>query len=130
VFIRKNKILEKILSDRDANTFEVWDQINKAQGSVQDLKCLSDEEKRVFLTAREINQFALVKQAAQRQKYIDQGQSLNLFFTTKASPKYVHEVHYEAWKQGLKSLYYLRSESVLRGDVVSRSKDECASCEG
>ncbi|HEY5236209.1 MAG TPA: hypothetical protein VIJ14_08535, partial [Rhabdochlamydiaceae bacterium] len=84
----------------------------------------------VFLTAREINQHAIIKQAAQRQKFIDQGQSVNLFFASNASPKYIHEVHLAAWELGLKSLYYFRSEGVLKGDLASRSKEECVACEG
>ena len=91
---------------------------------------LDAHTKLVFLTAREINQYAIVKQAAQRQKYIDQGQSVNLFFGSNADPKYIHGVHLMAWQEGLKSLYYFRAEGVIRGDMASRSKDECAACEG
>lgn len=129
-FIRKNKELEKLLDSKGKNTAETWQQINKNNGSVSSLNFLSKEEKLIFLTAREINQHDIVKLAAQRQKFVDQGQSLNLFFTKDSSPKYIHEVHVEAWKNGIKTLYYLRSESVLSGDSVYRSKDECASCEG
>ena len=78
----------------------------------------------------EINQFSLVKQAAQRQKWIDQSQSLNLFFSSNVSPDYFHEVHMEAWQSGVKTLYYCRSESVLRADLASRSKGECEACSG
>lgn len=129
-FIKKNKELENLLETKGKNTAEVWQQINKDAGSVRNLSFLSKEEKLVFLTAREINQHDIVKLAAQRQKFIDQGQSVNLFFTKDSSPKYMHEVHIEAWRAGLKTLYYLRSESVLAGDSVYRSKDECSSCEG
>lgn len=129
-FIRKNKNLEKILIALQKDTPEVWKSINENSGSVQHLSFLNKELKEVFLTAREINQFAIVKQAAQRQKYIDQAQSLNLFFAGNSQPKYIHEVHVEAWKEGLKTLYYLRSEGVIKGDMASRSKDECAACEG
>jgi len=129
-FIRKNTQLEQLLIERGVNTVEVWDEIIKDGGSVQSLKALSPEEKDIFKTAREINQFAIVNQAGQRQQFIDQGQSVNLFFTAGVSAKYIHEVHLEAWKQGLKSLYYLRSESVLKGKAVEYQKSDCASCEG
>jgi len=128
-FIRRNATLERFLEAKGLNSLDLWKQINEQNGSVQGLKGLSDEEKTVFLTAREINQHAIVKQAAQRQKYIDQGQSVNLFFAANSSPKYIHEVHWAAWEQGLKSLYYLRTEGVLKGDMASRSKEECAACE-
>jgi ribonucleoside-diphosphate reductase alpha chain len=128
-FIRKNPMLEKLFQSLGKDTPEVWKSINEQSGSIQHLDFLSAEQKEVFLTARELNQHAIVKQAAQRQKYIDQGQSVNLFFAANSSPKYIHEVHMAAWENGLKSLYYLRTEGVLRGDLASRSKDECAACE-
>jgi ribonucleoside-diphosphate reductase alpha chain len=129
-FIRKNAELEALLQERGKNDAETWKKINEDAGSVQNLKCLTDDEKQVFLTAREINQHAIVKQASQRQKWIDQGQSVNLFFAANSDEKYIHEVHVAAWQQGLKSLYYLRTEGVIRGDLASRSKDECVACEG
>jgi ribonucleoside-diphosphate reductase alpha chain len=129
-FIRKNPTLEKLLETKKKDTPEVWKSINEFSGSVQHLDFLSKEEKEVFLTAREINQHAIIKQAAQRQKYIDQGQSINLFFASNSSPKYIHEVHLAAWESGLKSLYYFRTEGVIRGDLASRSKEECSACEG
>ena len=129
-FIRKNPNLEQYLEIVGKNTPEVWKSINEKSGSVQHLTFLGDDEKAIFLTAREINQYAIVKQAAQRQKWIDQGQSVNLFFAANADPKYIHGVHTEAWQTGLKSLYYFRTEGVIRGDLASRSKEECAACEG
>jgi len=131
-FLRRNRTLERLLESRNRNTEELWRSIVEQQGSVQhlDSSILSDEEKRVFLTAREINQHAIVRQAVQRQVWVDQAQSVNLFFAANSSPKYIHEVHVEAWKEGLKTLYYLRTEGVLRGDLASRSKDECTACEG
>lgn len=129
-FIRKNQQLEILLEKIGMNTPEVWKSINEQSGSVQHLKWLSADEKAVYLTAREINQHAIVKQAAQRGKFIDQGQSVNLFFAANSDAKYIHEVHMAAWEQGLKSLYYLRTEGVIRGDLASRSKEECAACEG
>lgn len=128
-FIRKNPELQKLLEEKGKDTPEVWKSINAQQGSVQHLGFLSEHEKKVFLTARELNQFALVKQAAQRQKWVDQAQSLNLFFAANASPKYIHEVHVEAWKNGVKTLYYLRTEGVIRGDLGTRSSAECSACE-
>jgi ribonucleoside-diphosphate reductase alpha chain len=129
-FIRKNLTLEALLESKSQNTLDVWKSINEKNGSVQHLSILTDKEKEVFLTAREINQHAVVKQAAQRQRWIDQGQSVNLFFASNSDPKYIHEVHIAAWESGMKGLYYFRSEGVIRGDLASRSKDECAACEG
>lgn len=129
-FIRKNHTLERLLESKGFNTSDIWKSINEQDGSVQHLKCLTDNEKEVYLTAREINQHAIIKLAAQRQKYIDQAQSVNLFFASNSSPKYMHEVHIAAWKSGLKTLYYLRSSGVIKGDLASRSQDECKACEG
>jgi ribonucleoside-diphosphate reductase alpha chain len=129
-FIRKNNVLEELLNVKGENTPEIWKSINEFAGSVQHLSFLSNEEKAVFLTAREINQHAVVKQAAQRQRWIDQGQSVNLFFASNSDPKYIHDVHIDAWENGMKSLYYLRTEGVLRGDLASRTREECSACEG
>ena len=128
-FIRKNSTLSRVLQTLNKDTPEVWKSINEQSGSVQHLNFLDEKTKEVFLTAREINQYAIVKQAAQRQKWIDQGQSVNLFFAANAEPSYIHQVHIEAWKLGLKSLYYFRTEGVIKGDLASRSKEECAACE-
>lgn len=127
-FIRRNPSLVRALEAIGRNTVETWRSINEHAGSVQ-MADLPDDMKRVFLTARELNQYVLIRQAAQRQRWIDQGQSVNLFFSSNADPRYIHGVHLEAWRAGLKSLYYLRSEGVLRGDLASRSIDECAACE-
>jgi ribonucleoside-diphosphate reductase alpha chain len=129
-FIKKNATLEELLQRKGKDTPDVWKSINEQSGSVQHLKFLTDLEREVFLTAREINQYAIIKQAAQRQKFIDQGQSINLFFGANSDPKYIHGVHVMAWEEGLKSLYYFRTEGVIRGDLASRSKEECSSCEG
>ena len=130
-FIVKNKILEKLLEEKGHNTSKVWDQILADNGSVQNLpdSVLSPDEKEVFLTFSEVNQLELVKQAAIRQKYIDQTQSLNLSFDPTDSPKWINQVHMEAWKLGVKTLYYLRTDSVIRGDIGSRTAD-CVSCDG
>jgi ribonucleoside-diphosphate reductase alpha chain len=128
-FIRKNRYLESLLESKGKNTSEVWKDITEHNGSVQHIKWLSKEEKEVFLTARELNQHSIVKQAVQRQKWVDQAQSVNLFFASNSDPKYINEVHIEAWKAGLKTLYYCRNEGVIKGDMASRSKDDCAACE-
>jgi ribonucleoside-diphosphate reductase alpha chain len=128
-FIVKNRNLEVVLETKGKNTDAVWKSINEKSGSVQHLSFLSKEEKEVFLTAREINQFAIIKQSAQRQKWIDQAASVNLFFAANSDPKYIHQVHINAWKEGVKTLYYLRTEGVIKGDLASRSAAECAACE-
>jgi len=129
-FIRRNPVFEDLLKSKGKDTPEIWKSIIENNNSVNHLKFLTDLEKQVFMSAMEINQFAIIKQAAQRQKWIDQGQSINVFFGANSDPKYIHEVHMEAWKTGIKSLYYCRSEGVIRGDLASRSKEECAACEG
>lgn len=128
VFIRKNKALSAVLSKYGKDTDEIWKEILINNGSVQSLKFLSNDEKDVFKTAYEINQKTLIRQAGQRQPFVDQAQSLNLFFPADADPKWFHEVHMEAWKAGVKTLYYCRSSSVIKGDVASRG-DDCKSCE-
>ena len=130
-FIVKNNELEKLLIEKKHNTNKVWDQILADDGSVQNLpeEVLSDEEKQVFLTFAEINQLGLVQQAAIRQKYIDQTQSLNLCFPPTDSPRWINQVHMEAWKLGIKTLYYLRIDSVIKGDLGSRTPC-CVSCDG
>lgn len=131
VFIKRNQILEQLLEKKGYNIDSVWDQILKDQGSVVGLPdyILTPEEKEIFLTFKEINQLEIVKQNAIRQKYIDQAISLNLCFDPNDTPKWVSQVHKEAWKSGIKTLYYLRTESVLRGDNLQRLS-ECISCEG
>ena len=131
VFIKRNKILEELLTKKGYNIDSVWDQILKDQGSVLGLPdyILTDEEKEVFLTFKEINQLEIVKQNGIRQEYVDQAISLNLTFDPNDTPKWISQVHKEAWKQGVKTLYYLRTESVLRGDNLQRLSD-CVSCEG
>jgi ribonucleoside-diphosphate reductase alpha chain len=130
-FIVKNPELEVVLEAKGHNTGKVWDQILADNGSVQNLshEILADDEKEVFLTFPEINQLALVQQAAIRQRYIDQTQSLNLSFDPTDSPKWINQVHMEAWKLGIKTLYYLRTDSVIKGDLGSRTVD-CVSCDG
>jgi len=128
-FIRRNPALERVLSDIGKNDDATWRSIIENDGSVQHLVELPDNVRAVFATAREINQHAIVRQAAQRQQWVDQAQSLNLFFAANSDPKYIHEVHVGAWRGGLKTLYYLRSSGVIKGDLASRASTECAACE-
>ena len=130
-FIRKNKVLEAILEKKGENKEKWWDQMLADGGSAQNLpdNVLTPEEKEMFLTFPEINQLELVRQAAIRQRYIDQTQSLNLSFDPNDSPKWINQVHIEAWKLGVKTLYYLRTDSVIKGDIGSRQAD-CVSCDG
>jgi ribonucleoside-diphosphate reductase alpha chain len=130
-FIVKNKELVKRLEKNGFNTEKIWDQILVDNGSVQNLssEVLDEEDKETFLTFSEINQLALVQQAAIRQKYIDQTQSLNLCFDPTDSPRWINQVHMESWKLGIKTLYYLRTDSVIKGDLGSRVAD-CVSCDG
>ena len=133
-----------------------WDKVLEDGGSIQDIKELDnwgyvdgkllkredipqeafDKDqvfwvKDVFKTFKEINQLELIRQAGVRQQYIDQSVSLNLAFPSEASPKWINQVTLEAWKQGIKTLYYMRTESVLRGDIAARALDpDCVSCDG
>jgi ribonucleoside-diphosphate reductase alpha chain len=131
-FIVKNPELELLLEKKGHNTSKIWDQILTDNGSVQNLPhdVLNENEKEIFLTFPEINQLALVQQAAARQRYIDQTQSLNLSFDPTDSPKWINQVHMESWKLGIKTLYYLRTDSVIKGDIGSRTNDGCLSCDG
>jgi ribonucleoside-diphosphate reductase alpha chain len=130
-FIRKNKVLEAMLESKNENKDKYWDQMLRDNGSVLGLpdSVLSPDEKELFLTFPEINQLELVRQAAIRQRYIDQTQSLNLSFDPQDSPKWINQVHMEAHKLGIKTLYYLRTDSVIKGDLGSRQA-ECVSCDG
>ena len=130
----------KLFRKHKINTEEVWAKILKDGGSVQGLKQLKGimvgpyddiPVKEVFKTFKEINQLELVNQAGIRQQYIDQSVSLNLAFPSEATPKWINKVHFEAWKKGIKTLYYTRTESVLRGDIAKAAMDEdCLSCDG
>jgi ribonucleoside-diphosphate reductase alpha chain len=135
-FLVKNRHLEKLLETKGQNTPEVWKLIIAEKGSVQNLSFLSEEEKAVFRTAYEMNMREIIQQAADRQAYIDQSQSLNLFFQTPISGKYLNEVHLQAWKSGVKSLYYLRSAAPIQADSISMqttkrdvANEECAVCQ-
>ena len=137
-FIRKNPTLVKLLKKHKLNTNEIWDQILADGGSVQGIDELDNIKmahdipaKEVFKTFKEINQLELVNQAGIRQQYIDQSVSLNLAFPSEATPKWLNQVHMEAWKKGIKTLYYVRTESVLRGDIAQAAMNpDCLSCDG
>jgi len=130
-FIKRNPTLERLLDSKGYNIDSVWEQIARDKGSVMGLPdyILSDEEKEIFLTFKEINPYEIVRQNGIRQKYVDQAISLNLTFDPSDSPKYISDVHKLAWREGIKTLYYMRSESILRGDNISRD-DNCVACEG
>lgn len=134
LLIQRNPTLKRLLASLGKDTPDVWKSIVRESGSVQHLDFLTDEQKQVFLTARELNQFDIVRLAAARQKHLDQTQSLNLFFPANASMKYVNEVHLEAWKQGIQTLYYCRSSAAIKADAGSkeyvRKMSECTMCEG
>ena len=160
-FIRKNVSLVSFLEKIGKNTDAVWNKILEDNGSIYGLDFIDNymvehnmwggkvteksewesldkmeqtkwvEAKEVFKTFKEINQLELVKQAGVRQQYIDQSCSLNLAFPNTTSPKFINLVHLEAYKQGIKTLYYMRTESVLRGDIASSATSEdCVSCDG
>jgi ribonucleoside-diphosphate reductase alpha chain len=145
-FIRKNKELRKVLRKIGIDNKETWDKILADGGSVQGIKQLNgwyydnggrlnkdegEPVKNVFKTFKEINQLELVRQAGIRQDYVDQSVSLNLAFPSEAPPRWLNQVHVEAWKRGIKTLYYTRTESVLRGDIAAAAMDpDCLSCDG
>jgi len=127
-FVYRNPYLKKLLKDKDQDTPEVWNSILLKGGSVQHLDILDEKEKFVFKTFGEISQLEIVQQAAQRQKFIDQGQSLNLMIHPETSLKDVNALFFEAWNLGIKTLYYQRSVNMAQ--EVSRNLMECSSCEG
>ena len=123
----KNPFLVKLLEDKGMNTPEVWKEIRDMDGSVQGLDFLSENEKEVFNTYPEIDQLSIIYQAANRQNYIDQGQSLNIIIHPDTPTKEVNKIHVTAWKLGLKSLYYQHSMNAAQ---KFKQKKECESCEG
>jgi ribonucleoside-diphosphate reductase alpha chain len=150
-YLNKNKYLDKIIKDAcEEDTSikydETWSSIIANDGSVQHLGWMSEWVKEVFKTSMEIDQRWIVEHASHRQEYIDQAQSLNLFFRPDVDIKYLHAVHFQAWKQGLKTLYYCRSEKLAKADKVSKriereiiqeidlkalaQGEECLACEG
>lgn len=125
-FTRKNKSLQKLLLSKGKDTKDVWESIMYNQGSVQHLEFLSDEEKAVFKTFAEINPEAIIDQAGARQKYIDQGQSLNLMIPHTMEVKEINRLHIRAWEKGCKGLYYQRGSSVTKEALAKMM--ECSSC--
>lgn len=149
--LNKNKWLENIIKDHcnqdpklDYN--EIWSSIIANDGSVQHLEFLNEWVRDVFKTSMEIDQRWIIQHAADRQEFIDQAQSVNLFFRPDSNVKYIHAVHFMAWKQGLKTLYYCRSEKIAKADKVAKrierevikeldmkalvEGDTCLACEG
>ena len=145
-FIRKNNELRKVFKKLGIDNKKTWDKILNDKGSIQGIKQLNgwyydhggklnEEEgeplKNIFKTFKEINQLELVNQAGIRQTYIDQAVSLNLAFPSQAEPRWINKIHMEAWKRGIKTLYYMRTESVLRGDIAAEAMNpDCLSCDG
>ena len=139
----RNPHLKKLLSEKNMDTDEIWSSITTNKGSVQHLDFLSDHEKDVFKSAFEVDQRWLIDLAAQRTPYICQSQSLNVFIPADVHKKDLHQIHFQAWKKGIKSMYYLRSMSIQRSDVVSNmgqstnnisqensnDYEECLSCQ-
>lgn len=123
-FVVRNKNLVKLLEEKGENTDEVWSSIATHEGSVQHLTFLTDDEKDVFKTAYELDQRWVVEHAADRTPYICQAQSVNVFLPGDAHKKELHNVHFQAWKKGVKSLYYCRSTSIQRADKVSHKIEE------
>ena len=131
-FIRKNPVLEQLFCDKDVS-IDIWDSILAEKGSVQHLDILTPEEKEIFKTAREIDQFELIRQAADRTPFICQAQSLNLFVDPEIEAEELVRLHLSAWKNGVKSLYYLRSTSLVakkakRPSARIITKDDCPYC--
>jgi ribonucleoside-diphosphate reductase alpha chain len=147
-FLNKNRWLDELLRTKvdESELPEIWSSIIANDGSVQHLSILDDNEKAVFKTSMEIDQRWVIDLAADRQQYIDQAQSLNLFFRPDSHIKYIHAVHFMAWKKGLKTLYYCRSEKIGKADKVAKKVEreiireldltqiaqgnDCIACEG
>jgi len=150
-YLNKNRYLDTIIkekcsADEKLDYNEIWSSIIANDGSVQHLDFLDEWQKDVYKTSMEIDQRWIVDHAANRQSYIDQAQSINLFFRPDVNVKYLHAVHFQAWKQGLKTLYYCRSEKLAKADKVSKkierqvieeidlkalaTEDVCLACEG
>ena len=136
-FMMKNKYLEELLESKGTNTENTWKKIIKDRGSVAQLSELSDWEKEVFATAIEIDQNWIIELASDRQKYICQSQSVNIFVPSDVNIKDLHLLHLNAWKKNLKTLYYCRSEAIKRAEIISkkiervvRPDSDCLACEG
>ena len=150
-FLNKNKYLDAIIKkecekNKKLNYQDVWSSIIANDGSCQHLDWLDDNDKAVFKTSMEIDQRWVIEHAADRQQYIDQAQSLNVFFRPDSHIKYIHAIHFMAWKKGVKTLYYCRSEKLAKADKVSKrierqvikeldmsalaQGNDCIACEG
>lgn len=149
-YLNKNRFLDELLKEKikdEEKLNNIWRDIIANDGSVNQVDELNEQEKEVFKTAMEIDQRWIIQHAADRQEYIDQAQSLNVFFRPDSAIKYIHAVHFQAWKQGLKTMYYCRSEKIGKADKVARkierdvikeidlialAKEEevCLACEG
>ena len=148
-FLNKNKYLDRIikgLTQTEEQYNDVWSSIIANDGSVQHLDILNELQKDTFKTAMEIDQRWVIELAADRQKFIDQSQSLNVFFRPDANVKYIHAIHFTAWKKGVKTMYYCRSEKIGKADKVSKKIErevikeldmtqiaqgnDCIACEG
>jgi ribonucleoside-diphosphate reductase alpha chain len=137
-FLVANPYLKKRLQELGQDTDEVWSSIIVNGGSVQHLDFLSDIDKDVFKTAIEIDQRWVIDHAADRQEFVCQAQSVNVFLPANVHVTLLHHIHFRAWKKGLKSLYYLRSEAIKRAETVSNKIERsalndyetCLSCEG
>ena len=151
-YLNKNRYLDAIVKKesekhKDGWYDDIWSSIIANDGSVQHLDFLDDHTKAVFKTAMEIDQRWVIQHAAERQEYIDQAQSINLFFRPDVNIKYLHAVHFMAWKTGLKTLYYCRSEKLAKADKVAKKierkvieeidlkalasgEETCLACEG
>jgi ribonucleoside-diphosphate reductase alpha chain len=132
-FIRKNRVFKELVQDKytEWDTTEMWNELTtKWKGSVQSFPWLLSEDKELFLTAYEINQLELVRQVALFQNYVDQGISTNLFFPSDVDPKWLNKVHLAAWQEGLKSLYYVRTDSISSKNMPSSVFKDCVFCEG
>jgi ribonucleoside-diphosphate reductase alpha chain len=150
--LNKNKYLDKLIKEnavgKEASWYDdTWASIIANDGSVQHLDWMTEWDKDVFKTAPEIDQRWIIEQSADRQQFVDQAISTNLFFRPDVNIKYLHAVHFQAWKQGLKSLYYVRSAKLRKADKVGQSIErkrieddidvqalvnntECLACEG
>jgi ribonucleoside-diphosphate reductase alpha chain len=148
-FLNKNRWLDALLRTKETDEEklqDIWSSIIANDGSVQHLDILDENEKAVFKTSMEIDQRWVIDLAADRQQYIDQAQSLNVFFRPDSNIKYIHAIHFMAWKKGLKTMYYLRSEKIGKADKVSKKIErevikeldmtqiaqgnDCIACEG
>jgi ribonucleoside-diphosphate reductase alpha chain len=129
----KNPVLEKLLIELGKNTKTTWNSIKKNDGSVQHLDFLTDEQKQVFRTFAEINQASIINQAAIRQDYIDQSQSLNLMISPDMPTKDVNKLLIDAWKLGVKTLYYqhsMNSAQAFARKKLNLNDLQCVACEG